>query len=108
MPWMLLAAQAATLGATNYTVDAPMTAPTTKPTFADEFDGPAIDTAKWRYDIGFNKTGWFNNERQYYGDGRPENSRIENGALVIEARREALSASAIPTGAGRRTPRRSW
>jgi len=87
---MLIAAQAATLGATNYTVDAPLAVPTSAPTFADEFNGAAIDRAAWRFDTSRNAEGWFNHERQYYADGRPENARIEHGALVIEARRETL------------------
>jgi beta-glucanase (GH16 family) len=51
----------------------------------DEFDGDAIDPAKWAYDIG--GWGWGNGEGQYYTD-RPENARIEQGLLVIEARQE--------------------
>jgi len=43
------------------------------------------DPAKWAYDIGGD--GWGNNELEYYTD-RPENSRVENGHLTIEARRE--------------------
>jgi len=56
----------------------------------DEFDtaiGP-----DWTFDIGAGKAGWGNNERQFY-TARPENARIENGALVIEARRERYSSS---------------
>lgn len=51
----------------------------------DEFDGPEIDRTKWAFDIGGN--GWGNNELQAYTD-RPENARIEDGMLVIEARKE--------------------
>jgi beta-glucanase (GH16 family) len=51
----------------------------------DEFDGDNIDAEKWTYDIG--GSGWGNNEWQFYTD-RPENARIENGMLVIEAREE--------------------
>lgn len=91
MPWMLLAVQAATLGATNYTADAPMAAPRRAPSFADEFDGGAIDRAAWRFDTSRNAIGWPNNERQYYAARRPANARIERRALVIEARRETLS-----------------
>lgn len=88
---LLLFAQAATLGATNYTVDAPMMVPVATPAFADEFDAKTIDRNKWRFDTSRNAAGWYNNERQYYADARPENSRIEDGMLVIEARRETLS-----------------
>ena len=52
--------------------------------FADEFDTPgALDPAKWDYEIGHIR----NNELQYY-TSRSENVRAEDGALVIEARRE--------------------
>jgi len=53
--------------------------------WSDEFDGPSIDTANWNYDKGGN--GWGNVELEYYTD-RPENARIENGMLVIEALHE--------------------
>lgn len=43
---LILAAQAATLGATNYSATAPMPAPKGKPTFADDFDGKTIDRTK--------------------------------------------------------------
>ena len=88
---LLLLAQAASLGATNYTVDVPLAAPKGKPTFADEFAGARVDPAVWRYDVARNKQGWANHELQYYSRQRPENARVENGALVIEARRERLS-----------------
>jgi beta-glucanase (GH16 family) len=89
---LLLLAQATGLSATNYSVDVPMRAPTKRPSWRDEFDGPRIDSRRWRFDTSRNKTGWFNNERQYYAADRAENARIEHGALIIEARREALRA----------------
>lgn len=51
----------------------------------DEFDGPEIDRSNWTFDIGGH--GWGNNELQTYTD-RAENARIEDGMLVIEARKE--------------------
>lgn len=51
----------------------------------DEFDGDEIDPTNWTYDIG--GWGWGNGEAQYYTD-RPENARVENGLLVVEARFE--------------------
>jgi beta-glucanase (GH16 family) len=51
----------------------------------DEFDGPEIDRNNWTFDIGGN--GWGNSEHQTY-TSRPENARIEDGHLVIEARKE--------------------
>jgi len=59
--------------------------------WADEFDqadGAAPDPAKWVFDLGGN--GWGNNELQTYTDRR-QNSRIEAGKLVIEARKESFT-----------------
>lgn len=53
--------------------------------WSDEFDGTEIDLSKWTFDFG--DWGWGNNELQYYTDNRYENARIEDGALVIEARK---------------------
>ena len=56
--------------------------------WSDEFDEAGLpDSAKWGYETGGN--GWGNNELQYYTDRRPENARVENGKLIIEARKEA-------------------
>lgn len=59
-------------------------------TWHDEFDGDQIDRTNWTYDIGGH--GWGNGEMQYYTD-RPENARLENGFLVIEARQEKYGGS---------------
>ncbi|MCY3632495.1 MAG: glycoside hydrolase family 16 protein [bacterium] len=56
----------------------------------DEFDGDEIDLTNWTYDIG--GWGWGNGEAQYY-TSRPQNSRVENGLLVIEARQERFENS---------------
>jgi len=56
----------------------------------DEFDGSSIDLANWTYDIGGG--GWGNGEAEYY-TSRPENVRLENGMLVIEARQEKYQDS---------------
>src|SRR5690606_16638249 len=53
--------------------------------WSDEFDGEAIDPANWAFELG--GWGWGNGEAQFYTD-RPENARVENGLLVIEARLE--------------------
>jgi len=61
--------------------------------WADAFDAGAMpDPAKWSYDTAWNKPGWFNHEAEYYADARPENSRIENDKLIIEAHKEDLSS----------------
>jgi beta-glucanase (GH16 family) len=53
--------------------------------WSDEFDGDEVDDANWTYDVG--NWGWGNNELQYYTVKRKENARIEDGNLVIEARK---------------------
>lgn len=61
--------------------------------WADEFSTPGLpDPANWTYDTKANRTGWYNNERQYYSADRLENARVEDGNLVIEARRETPDA----------------
>src|ERR1044071_1159416 len=51
----------------------------------DEFEGTELNPENWTFDIGGG--GWGNQEWQAYTN-RPENARIENGMLVIEARKE--------------------
>jgi beta-glucanase (GH16 family) len=51
----------------------------------DEFDASAIDSNKWEHEV--NGKGGGNNELQYYTD-REVNSRVENGVLIIQARKE--------------------
>lgn len=53
--------------------------------WSDEFDGSALDETVWSYNTG--GSGWGNNEKQYY-TSRPENIRVQNGMLEIEARKE--------------------
>jgi beta-glucanase (GH16 family) len=54
--------------------------------WSDEFNYTGKpDPEKWAYDIGGD--GWGNHELEYYTD-RLENARVENGKLIIEARRE--------------------
>lgn len=61
--------------------------------WADEFDrdGPP-DPAKWTGDTEANRTGWYNNELQYYARDRLANARVARGRLLIVARREALAS----------------
>jgi len=56
----------------------------------DEFDTDGrLDSTKWGYDIGGH--GWGNSELQFYTE-RTENVRIENGILIIEARKESYES----------------
>jgi hypothetical protein len=61
-------------------------APARQLVWSDEFDGDSLDESKWSYEV--QRPGWVNNERQNYTDHRRENARVENGHLVIEARRD--------------------
>ena len=62
--------------------------------WADEFDTPGLpDPAHWSYDTGRNKAGWYNNELQYYGNARLENSEVRDGKLIITARKEKLRSA---------------
>lgn len=49
----------------------------------DEFTNGISNS--WRFETGNGTNGWGNNEMQYY---RRENATVENGALVITAKRE--------------------
>ena len=57
----------------------------------DEFDGTTVDATKWVPDTGGG--GWGNAELEYYTTP-PTNARIENGNLVIEARRDSVGGYA--------------
>ena len=65
--------------------------------WAEEFDGPELSSDMWFIETGdcsqYNIPGWGNNELQWY---TPDNVRIEDGVLLIEARTEQRN--------GRRTP----
>jgi beta-glucanase (GH16 family) len=55
----------------------------------DEFDKPGLpDSTKWEYDFGFLGK---NHEKQFYTRARGENARVEDGVLIIEARKERYS-----------------
>ncbi|MCS7201265.1 MAG: family 16 glycosylhydrolase [Dictyoglomus sp.] len=58
----------------------------------ENFDGPSINENIWSFEIGNGHAqgipGWGNAELQYY---KKENAYIENGVLVIEAKKETVS-----------------
>ena len=61
--------------------------------WSDEFDGSVIDRGKWDFDVDC--WGGGNSERQCYTD-RPANAAIEDGKLIITARKEAMTGPAFP------------
>lgn len=59
--------------------------------WSDEFEQPgAPDPAIWGYEVGMVR----NKEAQFYTNDRRENARVEDGCLVIEARREPWEGAA--------------
>ena len=52
--------------------------------WSEEFAGHEINSAVWTFEEGWVR----NNELQYYTVGRKENAKIEDGKLVITARKE--------------------
>ncbi|MFP4163587.1 MAG: family 16 glycosylhydrolase [Chitinispirillaceae bacterium] len=60
--------------------------------WSDEFDYTGLpDQSRWGYDVGGH--GWGNQELQYYTESREKNARVENGNLIITARRESYEGS---------------
>ena len=65
----------------------PHVPPGWKLVWSDEFNINGLpDSTKWSYDVGGD--GWGNQELEFYTKRRLENARVENGSLIIEARKE--------------------
>jgi beta-glucanase (GH16 family) len=62
------------------------------------------DPAKWGYEKGFIR----NNEAQYYTVNRPENARIEDGKLVIEARKDNFEGHPISSASLNTFGKQAW
>ncbi|WP_179225436.1 Ig-like domain-containing protein [Hymenobacter mucosus] len=64
----------------------------------ENFDGTTINPGTWTFDQGDGCAqgvcGWGNSELETYTN-RPENARVENGNLVLEARRENYQGKAF-------------
>ena len=54
--------------------------------FEDNFEKSALNTSKWKYEVGNGQQGWGNWERQYYTKG--QNLQIVDGKLVIQVKVE--------------------
>ncbi len=67
----------------------------------ETFDSTAVNPQRWTYDFGDGcehaLCGWGNSELQYY-TSRPDNVRIENGSLVIEAKSENFLGRSFTSG----------
>lgn len=66
----------------------PLTYPGKTLVWADEFDGTTLNAAWWTQEIGNGQGGWGNNELQFY---RAENTSLQSGNLIIEARKESFN-----------------
>ncbi|MBO5708964.1 MAG: family 16 glycosylhydrolase [Bacteroidales bacterium] len=60
--------------------------------WSDEFDGAKLNTDWWTCETGRGSNGWGNAELQYYTD-RPENVDVQDGRLVITARKESYQGA---------------
>ena len=71
--------------------------------WSDEFT-THID-ANWTFETGRGSGGWGNNELQYY---RQENATIENGKLVITAKRESFGDASYTSARLKTQGLKSW
>jgi len=97
---LLLSAQSA-FTVTNSAYGGPVERPANaRLVWRDEFDGTALNAAKWKFETERNKDGWWNGERQYYSAGRDRNLHVAGGLLTIEARHERLDSTHYPDWGG--------
>lgn len=60
--------------------------------WSDEFNYTGLpDSTKWGYDVGNGTDGWGNQELEYYTSDSLSNARVENGYLIIEARKQQIN-----------------
>jgi beta-glucanase (GH16 family) len=71
--------------------------------WADEFTNEI--SPDWVFELGNGSNGWGNRELQFY---RRENATIENGMLVITARRENMSGFNYTSARMKTQGRKSW
>ena len=57
--------------------------------WSEEFNGTALNTDLWNYDLGNGTYGWGNAELEYY---KTDNAQVTNGNLVITAKRETTGS----------------
>lgn len=77
--------------------------------WSDEFDGASIDSNKWEFQLGdgtaYGIPGWGNNELQWY---RMENATIENGHLIITAKKEQFAGHGYTSARMRTRLKGDW
>jgi len=93
MKYHIILFAAACLAGTAFAAAPDHAKPGWKLVWSDEFNtAGAPDPAKWTYETGKVR----NNEAQLYTNDRRENVRVENGCLVIEARKERVELPGKP------------
>ncbi len=77
--------------------------------WSDEFDSTHVNLNKWSFQIGdgsaYGIPGWGNNELQYY---RSENATLENGKLVITAKKESFAGKSYTSTRMRTNLKGDW
>jgi beta-glucanase (GH16 family) len=56
----------------------------------DDFEGTSLNSSDWTFETGRGTNGWGNNELQFY---RQENTKVEDGYLIITAKKESFSGA---------------
>lgn len=85
----------------------PQTKDGKKLVWSDEFNYTGLpDKTKWNYETGGD--GYGNNEKQFYTENRPQNARVENGNLVIEAHKENWKGSGYTSARLNTRGKHSW
>jgi len=79
--------------------------------WSDEFNGAIINADNWTFESGLQNNNWpkywGNNELEYYTD-RPKNANIQNGNLVITARKEDYRGMHYTSARLKTAPNNSW
>ena len=65
--------------------------------WSDEFEGDALNTNNWTYEIGNGNWGWGNNEQEYYTSST-DNVYVNNGTLKISARKQSVGGKNYTSG----------
>ncbi len=77
--------------------------------WSDEFDGNALDQAKWSYMLGtgsdYGLVDWGNNELQYY---QAENITVQDGFMTITAKLQSKGGKAYTSGRIRSLDKGDW
>lgn len=95
-----------TAAAIIFAVDAhPVRAGAWKQVWSDEFSADGLpDPSKWSYETGYVR----NDEKQSYAQARSQNSRVENGLLILEARKEAFQGAQYSSASLHTSGKADW